>query len=342
MSVMLVGTIFFAKPAQAAPPTWTSNVPVTIVEIGNVGQVTISASGGSGTKIECTNCGLATIVDHGNGTATVSWNTATNPPFPHIPGKEFVINLKASNIANPLEFINGGVVFKIIDPVSSGGLSWISIPAAIKVNLGETGQSIITAKGAADITLSCTNCDKATFIPTGGVGVVTWDTAKNPPASPGLKTMIIKAFNKSSPGESIEANVIFNIVGSGSAVPEIEKPKLDIGSFLEDRYPVPAGYTGPLPDCAFHGTCDDVNDLLTLAINIGKWIFGLLGTFALAMFVYGGFTWILSGGNPERVKQGKSIVVAAVTGLIIAFGAYVLINFLLDALTVKDAFRGIS
>jgi hypothetical protein len=115
-----------------------------------------------------------------------------------------------------------------------------------------------------------------------------------------------------------------------------------LGTLLEGRYPVPPGYTGPLPACAFSGTCKDVNDLLQLGINVGRWIFGLLGSFALVMFVYGGFVWVASGGNPERVKQGKNIVVAAVVGLIIAFGAYILIGFLLDALSVREGFRAIQ
>lgn len=117
--------------------------------------------------------------------------------------------------------------------------------------------------------------------------------------------------------------------------------KQQLQSLLESRYAV-FGYSGPLPACAFSGTCNDVNDLLQFGINVGRWIFGLLGSFALVMFVYGGFVWVLSGGNPERVKKGRNIVVAAVVGLVIAFGAYILIGFLLDALSVEENFRAIQ
>jgi len=104
----------------------------------------------------------------------------------------------------------------------------------------------------------------------------------------------------------------------------------------------PDTYNGPLPPCAFDGTCRDVNDLLTLLINWGQRIFGLIGSIALVMFVIGGFTMIFSAGNAEKVKKGRDTLVAAVIGLTIAFSAYLLINFILNALNVGPQFRGIN
>jgi len=109
-----------------------------------------------------------------------------------------------------------------------------------------------------------------------------------------------------------------------------------------DDYAKPEGYDGPLPDCAFSGQCRDINDLLQLGINIGRFIFGLIGMLALAMFVYGGFFLVFSLGNPEKVKKGSGILLGAVIGMIIAFGAYILIDFILDALGVADTFRGVK
>lgn len=114
--------------------------------------------------------------------------------------------------------------------------------------------------------------------------------------------------------------------------------------YLNDpKYKPPQGYSGPLPACAFSFQgCRNVNDLLQLLINIGKIAFSLIGTAAFLMFIYGGFTIILSTGNAEQVKKGKSILLAAVTGMIIAFGAYVLIDFILNALQVGTDFRAIK
>lgn len=107
---------------------------------------------------------------------------------------------------------------------------------------------------------------------------------------------------------------------------------------IEDSYgsEVPAGYSGIIPECAFKGNCKDVNQFLNLAINAVRWIFGIVGGLALIMFVYGGLLMIISFGNEEKVKQGKSAIIASVIGLVIVFGAYLLVNFLLTALGVSN------
>lgn len=112
--------------------------------------------------------------------------------------------------------------------------------------------------------------------------------------------------------------------------------------YFEGQYPVPKNYTGALPPCAFSGTCRDVNDLVSLIIRWASGFFAILGTFAFAFFIYGGFVIMLSLGNAEKVKKGQQTLVAAVIGLFIAFSAYLAIDFMLDALNVSDVFRGIK
>lgn len=103
-----------------------------------------------------------------------------------------------------------------------------------------------------------------------------------------------------------------------------------------DEYKKPPGYDGPLPDCAFDGSCRDVNDLLAVAIKIGELALGFVGSLALVFFVYGGFTMILSMGNAEKVKKGREILIASVIGIVIAFSAYAIVNFTLDVLQVQS------
>lgn len=111
----------------------------------------------------------------------------------------------------------------------------------------------------------------------------------------------------------------------------------------DPRYGVPKGYVGPLPACSFsYKGCRDINDFLTFFINLGKTLFEVIGTFAFVMFIYGGFTMILSMGNAEKVKKGQEILVAALVGIIIAFGAYLMIDFVLDALQVGAEFRAVG
>lgn len=110
------------------------------------------------------------------------------------------------------------------------------------------------------------------------------------------------------------------------------------------EYGPPQGYKdrgGVIPDCAFTEMgCRDVNDLLQLIVNFGKFMFGGIAVFAFIFFIYGGVTFLTSFGNADRVKQGREILVAAVLGLVVAFTAYMLIYLLLDFVGVKDVFRG--
>ncbi|MFZ2978766.1 MAG: pilin, partial [Candidatus Magasanikiibacteriota bacterium] len=103
-------------------------------------------------------------------------------------------------------------------------------------------------------------------------------------------------------------------------------------NYVESRYGRPEGYVGVIPNCGFTGECRDVNDIVQLIINFGVGIFPILGVFAFAFFIYGGFVMVTAFGSQERVSQGKKILGAAIMGLVIALSAYMVINFMLDAL----------
>ena len=86
------------------------------------------------------------------------------------------------------------------------------------------------------------------------------------------------------------------------------------------------------PACACSGDCQ-FGDFVGLAVEASRFIFGITGSLALIMFAVGGFWWLTAGGVAERIEKGKSTLVAAVVGIIIIFGAWVLVNSLLAALT---------
>lgn len=136
---------------------------------------------------------------------------------------------------------------------------------------------------------------------------------------------------------------ILNSLPAGTTDPDADKAAIKNMHANDPHYQRPSGYEGPLPDCAFsYEGCRDINELLRLFINLGKALFGVIGTFAFMMFIYGGFTMILSMGSSEKVKKGQEILVAAVVGIMIAFGAYLIIDFVLDALQVSDDFRAVG
>lgn len=60
---------------------------------------------------------------------------------------------------------------------------------------------------------------------------------------------------------------------------------------------------------------------------------GVVGSLALAMFLYGGFLWLTAGGNPDRIKKGKEIFIWSVLGLALIFGSYIAVNFVIVTIT---------
>ncbi|NCF74985.1 MAG: hypothetical protein GWO87_00645 [Xanthomonadaceae bacterium] len=65
-------------------------------------------------------------------------------------------------------------------------------------------------------------------------------------------------------------------------------------------------------------------------IGLGiKGAFSVMGSLALVMFVYGGFQWMISGGNQDKVKKGKDILTWAFFGLLIIFSSYIILKFIL-------------
>lgn len=102
-----------------------------------------------------------------------------------------------------------------------------------------------------------------------------------------------------------------------------------------------------IPQCALdnptgekldEGECRSVNIYIILALNVVNYLFSIVGALALIFFIYGGFTMILSRGNSEQTKKGMEIITAAIIGLIVVFGAYMLVRFLGTAVGLKSGY----
>lgn len=76
----------------------------------------------------------------------------------------------------------------------------------------------------------------------------------------------------------------------------------------------------------------EINDFVALAINVSKWILGMVGSLSLVMFIYGGVMFLISAGGSEQISKAKQIIVAAVIGLIIVFASYLIIQFVLGSM----------
>ncbi|MFC1598450.1 hypothetical protein ACFL2U_00340 [Patescibacteria group bacterium] len=67
-----------------------------------------------------------------------------------------------------------------------------------------------------------------------------------------------------------------------------------------------------------------------------KTIIGVMGAFTLLMFVFGGITMLSSGGQQDRIQQGKKTLIWGAMGLILIVFSYVLVDFVISALTPGD------
>lgn len=102
--------------------------------------------------------------------------------------------------------------------------------------------------------------------------------------------------------------------------------------------PLSASAITLLPECArtsdpnLAGQCA-VSDILAVFINLAEYLLGITGAVALGFFIYGGFTWVLSGGQKEKVQKGKDILRNAVIGIAIIFLSGVIVRFTTRSLT---------
>lgn len=69
-----------------------------------------------------------------------------------------------------------------------------------------------------------------------------------------------------------------------------------------------------------------LNDLARIFTIAAQWILGIVGSLALLMFVYGGFLFLFSGGNKDRIDKGRQTLVNAVIGIFVVFLSYMIIG----------------
>lgn len=61
-------------------------------------------------------------------------------------------------------------------------------------------------------------------------------------------------------------------------------------------------------------------------------VLGFLGIIFLILVIYGGYLWMLSRGNEEKVLKAKKTLTEATIGLIIILSAYSITFFVFNAL----------
>jgi hypothetical protein len=74
-------------------------------------------------------------------------------------------------------------------------------------------------------------------------------------------------------------------------------------------------------ECLKSGDCS-VCDLIQVVINVGTFIFAIVGAIALLFLVIGGFFMLISAGESAKIAKGKKIMVNSIIGLLITLSAY--------------------
>lgn len=72
------------------------------------------------------------------------------------------------------------------------------------------------------------------------------------------------------------------------------------------------------------------NDVSVIIGRVIKAIMGIMGSVALAMFVYAGILWMTASGNSEKEEKSKTILVWSTLGVIVVFASYALLNFVFE------------
>lgn len=73
-----------------------------------------------------------------------------------------------------------------------------------------------------------------------------------------------------------------------------------------------------------------IYDIIVGVINVAL---GFLGVIAVVIILYGGYIWMTSGGNAERIDKAKRTLINGVIGLFIIGAAYGIVQFFFDVST---------
>lgn len=103
------------------------------------------------------------------------------------------------------------------------------------------------------------------------------------------------------------------------------------GLFLADK----AG--AAIVPCGGEGDPCKFCDLFVLLDNIFDFVlFELVPPIAVIAFIIGGVYFFMSKGNPQSVTRANSILTTAVIGLLIIYGAYLVINLFFSAIGIAE------
>lgn len=91
---------------------------------------------------------------------------------------------------------------------------------------------------------------------------------------------------------------------------------------------VNCGNNGSVPTTLFGGD----GSIFTTVVNI---LLFIIGAISVIMLIWGGIRYTTSAGNSAAVTGAKNTIMYAIIGLIVAFLAFAIVNWVLGAVTPK-------
>jgi hypothetical protein len=88
--------------------------------------------------------------------------------------------------------------------------------------------------------------------------------------------------------------------------------------------------TGTQTDICNSGTGTATTDVTTLASKVVNYFSIIVGAIAIIMIIVGGFRYITSGGQSEKVGGAKNTLIYAIIGLVIVALAQLIVHFVLN------------
>lgn len=88
-------------------------------------------------------------------------------------------------------------------------------------------------------------------------------------------------------------------------------------------------------DITLPSDVSELNQLGTTSVplligRIIRALMGIVGSIALVVLIYGGFLWMTSVGNADRVNKAKDLLVWGALGVLVILSSYAIVNFLFD------------
>ena len=75
----------------------------------------------------------------------------------------------------------------------------------------------------------------------------------------------------------------------------------------------------------------ELDGVLSRALSF---VFPSAGVVALVMFFYGGFMYMFSNGDPQKVAKAQGVLTWAAVGVVLLFAMYMIIRFVFSSLQV--------